>query len=391
MATVRQRKEPSKKTGKKAWYVDYVDQGGVRRQETPKSGLKRDAEALRIKIEAEVARGEHVPEACALTVKEVADLFMQDQQQRADDGRIGRGRLVNVDIHVRKTIVPVIGAIAVSKLRATDIERIYAEAVQAKTLSPRTARQRIGTLKMIQDFAVRRGYMKAKPVDQVLEDLRGVGVKPIRRLSRANVLRILEASKKRRRRCWPRSCAQASLMIHLAALAGLRFGEITGLKVENVDLEAGVLRIVNSMSRYDGHKGPKSEVGYRTFPISSPLAAVLRAWLAEWHVPNEAGLLITTKDGTPTKLQSFHEDHWKPLLHDLGLGNPGDEYHFHALRGFAVSMASRHVPITDLPRMFGHKHLDVTLQHYLHELMSDTDKADAVERMALEIVSQPAL
>lgn len=57
-------------------------------------------------------------------------------------------------------------------------------------------------------------------------------------------------------------------MLHVAVCAGLRVSELTGLKVEDIDLPSMTIRVLG--------KGRRE----RTLPLWKPAAAALRAWLA---------------------------------------------------------------------------------------------------------------
>jgi site-specific recombinase XerC len=57
-------------------------------------------------------------------------------------------------------------------------------------------------------------------------------------------------------------------MLHVAVCAGLRVSELTGLKVDDIDLRSMSIRVLG--------KGRRE----RTLPLWKPAAAALRAWLA---------------------------------------------------------------------------------------------------------------
>lgn len=57
-------------------------------------------------------------------------------------------------------------------------------------------------------------------------------------------------------------------MLHVAVCAGLRVSELTGLKIDDIDLPSMSIRVLG--------KGRRE----RTLPLWKPAAAALRAWLA---------------------------------------------------------------------------------------------------------------
>jgi integrase len=62
----------------------------------------------------------------------------------------------------------------------------------------------------------------------------------------------------------------------LLVLTGLRIGELLALRWGNVDLDARILRVMETV--YDGHfDKPKTKHGRRTIPIDAETAEVLAA------------------------------------------------------------------------------------------------------------------
>ena len=72
-----------------------------------------------------------------------------------------------------------------------------------------------------------------------------------------------------------------------------------------------------------------------------------------------------------------------------GLFNDGDNFHFHALRHFAVSAAiARGLPLTDAPSFIGHKDLTTTLGIYTHSV-GNNRQASIVDAMATALLAAP--
>lgn len=75
-----------------------------------------------------------------------------------------------------------------------------------------------------------------------------------------------------------RAAKQCDAVLMLA-YAGLRFGELTGLNVEDVDLEARRIRVRRSITQLSGRliEGPpKSRAGRRSVPIPERLVPILK-------------------------------------------------------------------------------------------------------------------
>src|SRR5690606_6314895 len=76
------------------------------------------------------------------------------------------------------------------------------------------------------------------------------------------------------------------VFVATAAFAGLRWGEVAGLCVDAVDLDAGVVRVIRTVTEVAGHTEfkpfPKSRAGRRTVPIPAWLAGELRDYLRQY-------------------------------------------------------------------------------------------------------------
>ena len=88
---------------------------------------------------------------------------------------------------------------------------------------------------------------------------------------------------------------------------GARVGELTGLTWNDIDLDAGTLRIRRSVSwaRLKGEKReqprlyePKTDAGKRTLELGAELLAALRRWKLQCP-PTPEGLVFPSEIGTP--------------------------------------------------------------------------------------------
>lgn len=83
----------------------------------------------------------------------------------------------------------------------------------------------------------------------------------------------------------------------LAAITGMRRGELFGLKWEDLDFERRTIRIVRSLvDQIEGK--PKTETSRKPLPMSDELAAALTNWLEETRcsprIPQTEPLLEST-------------------------------------------------------------------------------------------------
>ena len=104
----------------------------------------------------------------------------------------------------------------------------------------------------------------------------------------------------------------------LAITTGMRQGELLGLQWKDVDLDAGTLRVNQSV--YDGViSPPKTSAGRHTIRLSKLAVAALKRHrvntakrrISEWVFPDSRGAAIGH--------QNLHNRSWKPLLQRAGL------------------------------------------------------------------------
>jgi integrase len=154
----------------------------------------------------------------------------------------------------------------------------------------------------------------------------------------------------------------------LAAWAGLRLGELRGLRWEDVDLDAGVVRVRRSLLPDGKPKPPKTDAGKREVPILDLLRRLLVAWKLE--APNSHGddYVIATADGHPVG-----ERNLRRALSDAKKAagiDPGDaRLSWHSLRHSFGSMLATdlELPATTLARLAGHADAGFTLRVYARD------------------------
>lgn len=389
MASVRKREWTHKGEKKTAWIVSYTDQGGKRRIKT--FDKKKDADGHRTKVETEIEKGEHTPASTALRLSVIAEEYIRHSEGRARDGKIGwtghhdMARLVEVSI-IRK-----IGGRLITEITAKDIEQWYEWLITERKFAPATVRGHMRVFRQIESFAIKRGYAKKRSVGEVLSDIGVPPSRPIRTFSQNEVAHLLKTAEIRRERGKPHGFFRGRLYVHLAAFCGLRFGEISGLCLQNVDFESGVVKVRHSLSKLDGLKSPKSRAGVRDVPMPTHVALMLREWIAHHYLGNDRSLLFLSEQATTVAPSAFHEGYWRPLLKRAGYDGVSDRWpRFHSLRHFAASfMINSGLSMPDVASMLGHKKFDTTLQIYAHPIIGGNKRRETVELMSQALISPP--
>jgi integrase len=185
-------------------------------------------------------------------------------------------------------------------------------------------------------------------------------------------------------------CDRLAALYRLALTLGMRQAEILGLRWADVDLDAGMLRVRQTLQRIGGEtyiKEPKTARSRRTLALTPSLVAALLAHRdrqeferkragADWH---ESGLVFTSTIGTPLDARNLTREYKRHLV---AAALP-IELRFYDMRHAAASLlVADGLPITAVSAMLGHALTSTTLNTYAHVLPgSDRLTAEAMQRL----------
>jgi integrase len=283
---------------------------------------------------------------------------------------------------VEKRILPVFGDIPIGDLDATTIGA-WKAAMVAEQLSPRTVNTYLSLLGTILNAAVDDDYLARSPLLRKSGAGRASATRnqPVRRrevwLTRTQLDRLAEAIKPRYR-----------ALVLVAALTGMRWGELAALRWDDLRLDAslhdgavsgpGRVRIARALS--DPHrsgrgveKGPKTEAGIRTIALDQETVDVLRAHRELVGGGAFAPIFTTTGgsrgDGGTLSSSNFARV-WKRALRKAKLDHLWAEYgglRFHDLRHtHATWLIAQRVPMIAVAGRLGHANAVVTMMVYAH-------------------------
>jgi integrase len=165
----------------------------------------------------------------------------------------------------------------------------------------------------------------------------------------------------------------------LAVETGMRAGELCGLRVNDFDLERGLVSVRQSVWR-GRFQSPKSENAVRSFALSPRLLAHIADFLKRWK-PNERRLLFATRHGTPWDASLLIKRKLYPLLDSLGIERGG----LHAFRHANSTLMDRlGAPLKLRQQRLGHSDPALTLGVYTHVASEDdlrfAEQLDAILR-----------
>jgi integrase len=153
---------------------------------------------------------------------------------------------------------------------------------------------------------------------------------------------------------------------------GLRRGELMGLEWANIDLDLGVLRVMNSWDIKAGRIEPKSRAGLRTVPIPG----TLRRHLVEHRLGSawSHGLAFgrsPTQAFDPSTVQARADRAWKAA------GQTRITLH-EARHTYASLMIAAGVNHHTIAAYMGHSSITVTLDRYGHLMPGNEAQAAAL-------------
>ncbi len=247
-------------------------------------------------------------------------------------------------------------------LKKTHIDRLYREKLDAG-LSPSTVRRVHAVLHKALEEAVKGDLIPRNPAAHANKPK--VRQEEIEPLDADQAAAFLEAARGDR----------FEALYVLCLMCGLRQGEALALRWQDIDLDAGTLRVNRQLQRVRGGGGlrfsePKN-ASRRTVGLPHRAVIALKSHrkrqleekLGAGPLYQDGGLVFASEHGTPLDAQNVVNRHYKPLLKRAGL----PPIRFHDLRHSCLSLlAQRGEPIRDLQALAGHASAAFTLQRYTH-------------------------
>ena len=259
---------------------------------------------------------------------------------------------------LERHIKPKLGACYPLNMNETVIENFSNELLYAESLSPKTVKDILVTLRSILKYAKKSlGNNMAMPEITYPKDAK----KEMRVLSKEEqeclihyLLKDLDACK---------------FGILLALFTGMRIGEVCALRWDNISLKEGIIRITSTMQRLrrieeDGTTktrivvdAPKSNNSNRVIPLT----AALMELCTRMKPYNDEAYVLT---GNPSYMEPRTLQYrLQKYTAECGL----EHVHFHALRHtFATRCVEVGFEVKSLSEILGHSTTTITLDRYVH-------------------------
>jgi integrase len=280
--------------------------------------------------------------------------------------------------HIRVYLVPSIGHVRLSALRADHLDAMYETIRSGQLRKPpgaATLRRIHATLHSALATAYKRRLITHNPAGQVELEPAPRNVRAV--WTPSELATLLQHA----------AADRLGAAYHLVAATGLRRGELCGLRWADVDLDGGALVIRRQhveVGREIVVGAPKTKAGARTVAVDSSTIAMLKAHKATqaaerlaWGAGySDGGLVFAREDGTPLRPE-YVTRHFVALSVEAGL----PRIVLHGLRHtWATHALAAGVDMLVVSRHLGHSSLALTADTYTRVLPE-------VARQAAELVA----
>jgi integrase len=319
-------------------------EGGRLCWRTVKSGL-REARAARGDAVARLARGERVART-KLTLAEYANEWVDqlEGQRRPRTVRVYRERL-------RLHVLPKLGRRKLASIDVDDVADLLAD-LRRKGLAPWSQRGVLTALGRVLGTAARRGLIAANPCAQLERNERPkITRAEFPSLDREAVGKLIAATPERYR-----------ALVAVSVLLGPRQGEALGLRWQDVDTAAGVLRIRRQFAHGELVE-PKTNAARREVPMPPSLARMLAEHRLASPYSSETDYVFASSVGTPLEVRNIARRGLDVATRRAGL----PRLRWHDLRHVAASaMIEQGASPSYVARVLGHSSPAITLSTYAH-------------------------
>lgn len=365
----------SDKRGRESWYGKWRHGGQQvkRRLGTVRASGERGEEGSLTRAQAEAALREamaaHQAEAALAAASrpavpgrpfdELADAYLEHLTM------LGRKNSTIEDVrgHLRHWLRPHFATIPVERIEREDVKALVRRMIagdrpsgieRPKPPAPKTMRNIIGNLSAMLRWAEREGWRRGNPADGI--DLPAPATSDEIRWLEADEVRLLAEHTIES----PYQHLDRVLYV-VAAMTGLRQGELVELRWRDIDWTAGAIRVRRSYTRKQLGT-PKSRRSSRSVPMADDVAAALEELSRLPEIPDGPDDLVFPHPMTGEHLASAQM--LRRMRKGLRAAGLDDSHRFHDLRHtFGTQMAAEGVPMRTLQEWMGHRDI-ATTQRY---------------------------
>lgn len=359
-------RERTLKDGTKRWDVRFRPIGS--RKQVTETFHSRDTALMRdVQVRHEKAGGRaELPAKSNVTVRSAYEGWVETRRRSVVRRQLKPKVLASDEDQWRLRLSEEFGDLPLRKV-SVDHVQAWVDRLDQEGLASSTIRSALKPLKLIFDYALQTGvYAGMNPATLVelppLPDSEHVY------LSKSEVLRLASLLG-----------PQGDVAILLAFL-GLRFGELVGLRVMDVDLNRGRVNVRQSITNVRGRRSvgsPKSKAGVRSIPIPAIARTILETRTAG-KAPNDIAV-AAPRGGLLSRENWVRDTGWSKAKAEIGR----PDLTIHSLRHTYASLArSAGADLRLLQKTMGHANVVVTSQIYADLFDEELDRvADALDAL----------
>jgi integrase len=344
------------------WQARYRDAAGKTHTALQTFATRPEAARFLAQVETDLARGEWTdPRAGRVSFAEWAGRWQATTTNLRPNTRALHGYLL------RRFLLPAFADTPLADLDLMAV-RSWLAGLEGAAVSPNTVAKAYRLLARIMDTAVAAGLIVRNPCS-----VKGAATERAPEMRVATVAQVAALAQA----IHPRFRA----LVLVAAYAGLRWGELVGLRVKRVDLLHQRITVAEQVTEIDGRftwGPPKTEAGRRTVTLPAVTAAALAEHLATYSQPGPDGLVFTSTEGGLLRRSNFHRRVWRPAIRAVGL----EGLRFHDLRHTSATLSiAAGASTRELMARMGHSSSAAALR-YQHVLAGrDTAIAAALDEL----------
>lgn len=314
---------------------------------------KTEANSAMVLLRADKLRGDAlVPRGGQTLLRDWVDIWLPLYEASVKPST-ARSEVRRVQNHV----LPLLGHLPLGDLEEPIVIQRWMAQLTAgrpgrRKLAPKTVRNCHGLLHKILGSAVKARLIRFNACTETAKSLPVRQHKEMRFLTDPEIGRLIAATDPRYRP-----------LVLLLVGTGLRWGEAIGLKVKNVDVLAGKLRVLETLHEISGHHvftPPKTERGRRTVSFTKQTAGALAGLVAN---KGREDMVFTAPAGGMLRHSKFIARTWQPATAKAGL----EGLRIHDLRHtHAAILISDGRPLSAISRRLGHSSVAITDTLYGH-------------------------
>jgi integrase len=361
--------------GERSWRLKYdlASNGKRETRYVTIRGTKAQAQAEAAKILAGVATGLHVDPSV-----ETVGAFIERWLMDWADNNVSNKTWTRYAQLLRKHVAARVGTVPIQKVRAGDLQAIYA-AMAAEGLADRTRLNTHRVVSTMLKHATQWGVVARNVATMV--DAPRVKAREVEILTPAQIQTVIETL--RGKPLYP--------IVAVALATGLRRGELLALRWQDIDLDAGHLRVEQALEETTRGglviKAPKTRHGRRTVTLPPSTGAVLREHRKTQQEQRLALGLGRVSPDAPVFADwegSIRSPHWLTQAWRKAMKRAGLRVSLHSLRHtHASTLIASGLDVLTISRRLGHGSPALTLTVYGHLFETD-DRAAAIMEKALK-------